>query len=81
MRALFLVIAVLGPNPVLAQAAEPRPPNEPEPVSDCRGDIEKYCRAIQPGGGRIVRCLIANKDNLTPGCKAGIVKAKAAFGL
>ncbi|MGD0231830.1 MAG: cysteine rich repeat-containing protein [Syntrophorhabdales bacterium] len=35
----------------------------------CMGDIERYCRGVEPGGGRIGECLVLHKEELTPGCK------------
>ncbi|HEX9138280.1 MAG TPA: cysteine rich repeat-containing protein [Steroidobacteraceae bacterium] len=40
----------------------------------CADDAQKLCAGVQPGGGRIVACLKANKDSLSDQCK----KAAAA---
>ncbi len=36
----------------------------------CNGDIEKLCKDIKPGQGRIIQCLKTNKDKLSEACKA-----------
>jgi hypothetical protein len=36
----------------------------------CQADFEKYCPGIMPGGGRVVKCLSAHLDQLTPQCKS-----------
>jgi len=36
----------------------------------CRGDVTRFCADVQPGGGRIVRCLKRNEARLSPECKA-----------
>ena len=34
----------------------------------CMSDIERLCKGIEPGGGRIVKCLKANKKEMSVGC-------------
>jgi hypothetical protein len=34
----------------------------------CKADIEKYCKDIKPGGGRIWVCLKSNGDRLSQEC-------------
>jgi hypothetical protein len=36
----------------------------------CKGDVEKLCQGIQPGGGRILACLKAREAELSGPCKA-----------
>jgi len=35
----------------------------------CAGDVQKFCKDVQPGGGRLVQCLKGNYDALSPECK------------
>jgi Cysteine rich repeat len=35
----------------------------------CKGDYEKYCSGVMPGGGRIVACLNKQRDMLGEACK------------
>ena len=37
--------------------------------SACGGDARSVCGGVQPGGGRIVRCLAQNGGSLSPACK------------
>jgi hypothetical protein len=37
--------------------------------SACGGDVRSVCGGVQPGGGRIVRCLAQNAGSLSPACK------------
>lgn len=73
---------------VVASAAQAQslPPEANNPAvkvaaAACAGDIQKYCPAVQPGSGRIIRCLAANKDGVSQTCRDSIFKAKAALGL
>jgi len=44
-----------------------------EAHQDCEADIYVFCPGVQPGKGRIIKCLKAHKQELTPACKAGIM--------
>ncbi|WP_108512407.1 hypothetical protein [Bradyrhizobium algeriense] len=37
--------------------------------SACGADVRTICGGVQPGGGRIVRCLATNAAQLSPACK------------
>ena len=34
----------------------------------CKPDIERLCSNVEPGGGQIKACLMAQKEELTVGC-------------
>lgn len=42
----------------------------------CEDDVMKLCKDVQPGGGRILRCLKEHKNELSPECKAKMEQAK-----
>jgi len=44
----------------------------------CTNDIEKFCKGVEPGEGRIARCLEARATELSPACaeKIDLIKAK-----
>lgn len=41
-------------------------------VSQCLGDVDRFCAGIIPGKGRIALCLLANKPSLSRGCRRAI---------
>jgi hypothetical protein len=43
----------------------------------CAGDISRYCPNLEPGGGRISRCLHENEEKLSDGCKAARAEARS----
>ena len=42
----------------------------------CEDDIMTYCGGIQPGGGRIMQCLKANRSHLSLRCKVKLFEVK-----
>jgi hypothetical protein len=36
----------------------------------CRGDVNKFCKDVRPGRGRILQCLKQNEAELSPECRA-----------
>jgi hypothetical protein len=42
----------------------------------CRADMQKLCKGIQPGGGRLAMCLKQHESELSPGCRERIAEAK-----
>jgi hypothetical protein len=38
-------------------------------ANDCAADIKTYCANVLPGGDRVVACLIAYEDKISPRCR------------
>lgn len=36
----------------------------------CADDIEKYCKEIKPGGGRLLNCLKSHETEMSASCRA-----------
>ncbi len=70
-RALFVwVVMVLGMTlwfgtDVYAQGGRP-----------CSEDVAKFCKDVQPGEGRIAKCLKEHEQELSPTCKQHIAEMK-----
>ena len=43
-------------------------------LEPCRPDVEKFCSAVEPGGGRIVGCLQRHRNELAPVCKSRLAQ-------
>jgi hypothetical protein len=46
----------------------------------CKADIELLCAGIQPGGGRLIKCLKAHKEEMSVGCAEALMKVKREMG-
>ncbi len=48
-------------------------------LSACKADLEKFCKDVKPGGGRLIKCLKAHEAELSEGCKAVREEKKEKF--
>ncbi len=44
-------------------------------AKSCDADVQSFCPGLQPGGGRIVRCLGANYMSVSASCRATMASA------
>jgi hypothetical protein len=42
----------------------------------CKSDIQKYCKGMRPGGGRLAKCLKDNQSKLSPACQEAFGQAR-----
>jgi len=43
----------------------------------CRGDYDRLCGGVTPGGGRVLACLQSNAGKLSPSCAQAMPRAEA----
>ena len=76
LRKIALVLLVSAALPAFAQ----QPSKTDEEVAMlrkyCKPDIERLCSNVEPGGGRLKECLIANQNDMTVGCAKALQKLK-----
>lgn len=68
----ILALALAAGLPTAAAAQQQQPPSQAQQravAQACRGDIQKHCAGVQPGGGRIGQCLMAHATELTKPCQ------------
>jgi hypothetical protein len=71
-----LSVLLLAPLSAAAQDATPAMP--PTAVfGQCRGDVQRLCAGLHPGGGRIIGCLRDHAADVSPGCQDALQKALA----
>src|SRR5947209_7102593 len=58
-------------SPITAEAQEME-----ELKTYCMSDIKRLCKGIEPGGGRILQCLKANKKGMSVGCAQALQSLK-----
>ncbi|EJW12381.1 hypothetical protein A33M_2144 [Rhodovulum sp. PH10] len=74
LRVVSLAAAISTVSAVVLLAPPPASAQDQRSVlrDACRGDYQKLCASVSPGGGRILKCLESNADQLTPACKAAL---------
>lgn len=65
--ALFASLALYAQNPGGQSPSQNRPRGEGQGV--CQADRQRFCANIQPGQGRIARCLNQNQAQLSAPCR------------
>lgn len=69
MRATLIALALVATSTVaFAQ--------EGDLVKYCKADIARLCNGVQPGGGRVMKCLKAHTKEMSVGCAQALQKMK-----
>ena len=42
----------------------------------CKADVQKFCKDVQPGGGKVAKCLAQHNTNLSAPYKENIAKMR-----
>jgi hypothetical protein len=66
-----IAFALMGTHPGAAQQ------DAPGGLTACRADVKQHCAGVEPGAGRLVKCLGDNVAKLSPAC-ADVVRARTA---
>src|SRR5215831_605312 len=78
--------AAAGTGKPEAKSAEPAggaavaAPAGVKPDSPCKQDVEVFCANVQPGGGRLYKCLVEKEQELSNNCKARLAELRATGG-
>jgi len=70
--AISLAALVSVQSSALAQQAEA--------MKYCKADVARLCPGVQMGGGRIIACLKAHKEEVSIGCGKALQGMKAKMG-
>ncbi|TWB42698.1 cysteine rich repeat-containing protein [Nitrospirillum pindoramense] len=78
-RAILALSLVVAPVAAFAQSQDGQPahPVARAAMKACQQDRQTLCKDEQPGGGRILACLKAHEDKLSPDCKSALATLPA----
>ena len=71
---LLPAMLMIGTTAAMAQKGNPAV------QAACRGDAQRLCAGVQPGGGRIGECLKARIHEVSPQCLDAAKANRAAQG-
>ena len=74
MRISIIAASAVVATVLLAPAA--RAADEPQGRGACRTDVEKLCKGVEPGQGRIAQCLKDKEAEVSPGCKQHLTQMR-----
>ena len=81
LRALAALAVISAIFPVASQAQTQIPPQMRGEamalMQVCRGDYDRLCSSVVPGGGRILACLQSNASQLSPNCAQAMPRAQS----
>lgn len=66
VRRLLLLLALAIPASSVA-AAQTAPRSAA--LTACQADVQRFCSGVQPGGGRLGKCLKEHARELSPQCR------------
>jgi len=69
--AVISVVAVLS----MASSAVAQQDLVETVVNGCKGEMDKFCSQVTPGEGRMLACLFAHGDKLSPKCEYALYDA------
>ena len=75
MKQTLIVLMVLGIMSLLFTNAGSDGNLVQTVTEGCKVELEKYCRNVTPGEGRILACLYAHGDKLSPKCEYALYDA------
>lgn len=76
VRATVLLLLVSAAMPAFAQQPAQLDKELAALREYCKADIERLCSNVEPGGGKIKQCLMAQKEKMSVGCAQALQKLK-----
>ena len=80
LKVLLVLAALVGAcAPITASRAEEKGGKGRPGHGPCKADVEKFCKNVEQGKGRVARCLKEHKAELSQACRDGLAKKAPEF--
>lgn len=73
MKSMITIVAIAFPALIGLSAAQAA---EDVRADACRAEVQKYCKDVKPGGGRMLQCLKAHDGDLSPSCRERMAEGR-----
>jgi hypothetical protein len=80
LRSFAAIALVSTTRPAPSNAQTQIPPQRSEAIAlmrVCRGDYDRLCGSVRPGGGRVLACLKGHASQLSPACGQAMTRAQS----
>lgn len=77
LAAVVAAIIAAAPSGAVAQVPPQMRSEAMSLMQLCRGDYDRLCSGVQPGGGRILACLQNHANQLSTACGQAMPRAEA----
>lgn len=67
-------VSVPAPPQPQIQISSVLPGQQAPFVQVCASELQAFCKNVQPGGGRRLNCLNANRSKLSPACQVSLAE-------
>jgi hypothetical protein len=64
--------AMLGIGALAIASATAAEPSKGAAQQACKADVERFCASVQRGDGRVRKCLLEHKEQLSTPCKEAV---------
>lgn len=75
-RIVLAALLLAAASPAWAQATSDQRERARAVAKACRADAQKFCKGVEPGGGRLLACLQGHETEISASCRTTLKGGK-----